>query len=80
MMQRIARLPGITRRDFSSFEALYHSGASMPEWVKRTWLGLVPPERQYDVYGTAEAGGALPHPGGGGGRGWPGRAASAGPT
>ena len=55
MMQRIARLPGITRRDFSSFEALYHSGASMPEWVKRTWLDLVPPERQYDVYGTAEA-------------------------
>ncbi len=55
MMQRIARLPGIAERDFSSFEALYHSGAPMPDWVKRTWLDLVPPERQFDVYGTAEA-------------------------
>src|SRR5690554_691691 len=59
IMQRIARLPGITERDFSSIEAFYHSGAVCPAWTKRVWLDLVAPERQYDCYGGAEGTGVV---------------------
>lgn len=59
VMQRIARLPGIQQRDFSSIEAFYHSGAPCPPWVKRVWLTLVDPARQYDCYGGAEGTGVV---------------------
>ncbi len=59
IMQRIARLPGITERDLSSIEAYYHSGAVCPPWTKRVWLDLVAPERQYDCYGGAEGTGVV---------------------
>jgi bile acid-coenzyme A ligase len=35
VMQRIARLPDVMDRDFSSIEAFYHSGAVCPAWTKR---------------------------------------------
>jgi len=59
IMQRIARLPGIEERDFSSIEAFYHSGAVCPAWTKHVWLDLVAPERQYDCYGGAEGTGVV---------------------
>lgn len=59
IMQRIARLPGVAERDFSSIEAFYHSGAVCPAWTKRVWLDLVAPERQYDCYGGAEGTGVV---------------------
>jgi bile acid-coenzyme A ligase len=59
VMQRIARLPGIENRDLSSVEAFYHSGAVCPPWVKRVWLELVDPARQYDCYGGAEGTGVV---------------------
>jgi bile acid-coenzyme A ligase len=59
VMQRIARLPGVTDRDFSSIEAFYHSGAVCPAWTKRVWLELVDPVRQYDCYGGAEGTGVV---------------------
>lgn len=59
VMQRIARLPGIEGRDLTSIEAFYHSGAACPPWVKRAWLDLVEPARQYDCYGGAEGTGVV---------------------
>lgn len=54
MMQRIARLPGLSADDFSSVEAMYHAGAACPDWVKRRWLELVSPERLWEIYGSTE--------------------------
>jgi bile acid-coenzyme A ligase len=59
VMQRIARLPDVMDRDFSSIEAFYHSGAVCPAWTKRVWLELVDPVRQYDCYGGAEGTGVV---------------------
>lgn len=58
MMQRIAKLDGIEERDFSSIEGMYHSGGACPPWVKHLWLRLVPPERQWELYGSSEEKGA----------------------
>ena len=54
MMQRIAKLPGIERRDFSRLEGIYHSGGVCPPWVKRIWLKLMPPSRIWELYGSTE--------------------------
>ncbi|MFI5052844.1 MAG: class I adenylate-forming enzyme family protein [Acidimicrobiia bacterium] len=54
MLQRIARLADVRDRDFSSIERVIYGGASLPEWVARTWLELVPPERFMFVYGGSE--------------------------
>lgn len=59
VMQRIARLPGIEDRDLSSIDAFYHSGAPCPPWVKRVWLKLVDPAKQFDCYGGAEGTGVV---------------------
>jgi bile acid-coenzyme A ligase len=54
MLQRIARLDGVRDRDFSSLERVIYGGAILPDWVARTWLELVPPERFLFVYGGSE--------------------------
>ncbi len=58
MLQRIARLDGVKGRDFSSIQRVIYGGASLPEWVARTWLELVPPDRFWFVYGGSEQMGA----------------------
>jgi bile acid-coenzyme A ligase len=58
-MQRIARLPGVERRDFSSLEGLYHSGAPCPPWLKRWWLRVLGPERVFEAYGATESIGGI---------------------
>lgn len=71
LMQRIARLPGITERDFSSIESLYHTAAPCPAWLKQAWIDLIGGEHLYEVFGTTENFGAtvirgdewLAHPG-----------------
>ena len=71
MMARIARLPQVSERDFSSIEAVYHTSAPCPEWVKHLWIELVGAEKVYEGYGSTEAIGAarirgddwLRHPG-----------------
>jgi bile acid-coenzyme A ligase len=71
MMGRIAKLPGVTERDFSSIEAVYHTSAPCAPWLKRFWIGLIGPEKLYEGYGSTEAIGAarirgdewLEHPG-----------------
>jgi bile acid-coenzyme A ligase len=54
MLQRIARLPDVQERDFSSVRRLLYGGASIPEWVVRAWLNLVPPDRFFLSYGGSE--------------------------
>jgi bile acid-coenzyme A ligase len=71
MLQRMARLPDVTRRDLSSLESVLHGGAPLPEWVARTWIELVGPSHFFVSYGSSEnagialANGAqwLEHPG-----------------
>jgi bile acid-coenzyme A ligase len=71
MMARIAKLPDIGQRDFSSIEAIYHTSAPCPDWLKRAWIDLIGPEKLYEGYGTTEGIGAarirgdewLKHPG-----------------
>ncbi len=71
MMQRILRLPGIKERDLSSLEAIMHTAAPCPPWVKQGWIDLLGAERVYEWYGSTEGVGTsvirgddwLKHPG-----------------
>jgi bile acid-coenzyme A ligase len=54
MLMRVARLPDVKARDFSSIERIVYGGASIPEWVVRAWFDLVPPERFAFTYGGSE--------------------------
>ncbi|HET6951512.1 MAG TPA: AMP-binding protein [Acidimicrobiales bacterium] len=54
MLLRMARVPGIGDRDLSSLAAVIYGGASIPEWVARRWLELIPPERFVFSYGSSE--------------------------
>lgn len=58
MMGRIARLPDITRRDFSSIQAIYHTSAPCPPWLKRFWIDLIGAEKLIEGYGSTEGIGA----------------------
>lgn len=58
MMGRIARLPGVVERDFSSIESIYHTSATCPAWVKRFWVERIGAERLYEGYGSSEGIGA----------------------
>ena len=55
MLQRIASLDGVRERDFSSLNQIAYGGAVLPEWVARTWLELVSPERFLMIYGGSES-------------------------
>lgn len=55
MMQRIAKLPDIEKRDLSSIESFYHAGGACAAWLKHKWLELVPPTKQWELYGSTEA-------------------------
>jgi len=59
MLMRILRLCGISDRDFSSLERIVYGGASIPEWVVRAWLELIPPERFTFSYGSSEGLGSV---------------------
>ncbi len=71
IMRRIAMLPDIQTRDFSSIEAIQSSAAPCPDWLKRFWIDLIGAEKVYEVYGSTEGIGAtiirgdewLEHPG-----------------
>lgn len=58
MMARISRLPDIRQRDFSSIDAIYHTSAVCPIWVKRFWIDLVGAEKIVEGYGSTEGIGA----------------------
>lgn len=54
MLQRIARLPDVATRDFSSLKRVLYGGAPVPEWVVRAWFELVPPANFWFSYGSSE--------------------------
>ena len=54
MMQRIAALPDVNERNFSTVQAVTHTGGPCPHWVKHTWFDLVGPENVYENYGMSE--------------------------
>jgi bile acid-coenzyme A ligase len=59
MMQRIALLPDVRERDFSSIQSMFHSAAPCPEWVKRAWFDLVGPEKICEGFGSTENEGTI---------------------
>jgi len=54
MLQRIADLPGIGRRDLSSIEWILQGAAPMPPSLVHRWAGLIGAERLVMVYGMTE--------------------------
>jgi bile acid-coenzyme A ligase len=54
MLQRIANIPGIAKRDLSSIVWILQGAASMPVSLVRTWFDLIGPERVYMAYGMTE--------------------------
>ncbi|HEY7915784.1 MAG TPA: AMP-binding protein [Acidimicrobiales bacterium] len=54
MLARIARLPGVRHRDFSSLVWVQQGAASFPPALVRTWIDLIGGERLYMCYGMTE--------------------------
>jgi bile acid-coenzyme A ligase len=54
MLQRIARVPGVEKRDFSSIVAILYGAAPLPGWVARAWFELIGPEKFFIAYGGSE--------------------------
>ncbi len=54
MLQRIARVPGVEQRDFSSFGSVLYGAAPIADWVVRAWFDLVGPEHFVFSYGGTE--------------------------
>jgi bile acid-coenzyme A ligase len=71
MLHRIAREPGVEKRDFSTIEWVMHGAAPLPDWLARLWIDLVGPTHFFVCYGSSEGAGAtlargdeyLEHPG-----------------
>jgi len=59
MFQRIAQLPDVTTRDFSSIEWTMQGAAVLPQWLARFWFDLIGPERFYMTYGSSEGAGVV---------------------
>lgn len=54
MMSRIAKLPDIQARDFSSMDCLIHTAAPCPAWLKEVWCDLIGPEKLLELYASTE--------------------------
>ena len=54
MLQRIARVPGIEKRDLSSIEFILQGAAVLPPTVAQSWFDLIGPERVVMAYGMSE--------------------------
>ncbi len=54
MLARMARLPGIATRDFSSLVWVQQGAATFPPALVRTWIDLIGGERLYMCYGMTE--------------------------
>ena len=54
MLQRIARVPGIEKRDLSSIEFILQGAAVLPPSVAQAWFDLIGPERVVMAYGMSE--------------------------
>ena len=54
MLQRLAQVPGIDRRDLSSLDWVQQGAALLPVWLGRRWCELVGPEHFFVTYGASE--------------------------
>lgn len=54
LMQRIAALPDVSARDFTSVQAITSMGAPCPPWLKRFWIELVGAQRLTELFGSTE--------------------------
>src|SRR3546814_3627381 len=56
MMSRIWALPEATRSryDLSSLDAVWHTAAPMPAWLKEAWIDWIGPEKVWEIYGGTE--------------------------
>ncbi|WP_157219551.1 AMP-binding protein [Flavisphingomonas formosensis] len=56
MMSRIWALPEETRSryDLSSLQAVWHTAAPMPAWLKEAWIDWIGPEKIWEIYGGTE--------------------------
>ncbi len=54
MLQRIARVPGLSRADLASVVWIQEGAAVLPPALARTWIDLVGGERLYMAYGMTE--------------------------
>ena len=54
MLQRIARVPGIEKRDLSSIQFILQGAAVLPPTVAQSWFDLIGPERVVMAYGMSE--------------------------
>ena len=54
MLQRIARVPGIDKRDLSSIQFILQGAAVLPPSVAQAWFDLIGPERVVMAYGMSE--------------------------
>ncbi|MFY1638123.1 class I adenylate-forming enzyme family protein [Solwaraspora sp. WMMB335] len=57
-MMLILGLPDLDRRVFDGVVRITHGAAPCPHWVKQAWIDLVGPDRIFEVYYSAELGGA----------------------
>jgi len=54
MLQRIARLNGVSPARLASLERVMCGGAKVPEWVVDHWLDLIEPRKFVFTYGSSE--------------------------
>lgn len=59
MLQRVAAVDGVEKRDFSSLDWVQQGAAPLPVWLGRKWCELVGPEHFYLSYGASEAHGLI---------------------
>lgn len=54
LMQRIIHVPDFKKEDFSSVEALCHTGGMCSSDLKKKWLEIIAPEKLYEIYSMTE--------------------------
>ena len=59
MLQRIARLEGLSSDRFRSLRRLVYGGAKVPDWVVDRWLELIEPQAFVFAYGSSERVGSV---------------------
>lgn len=59
LLQRIAQIPGIRARDFSSMQWVLQGASLIPPWVAETWFDLIGADNMLLIYGSTEGHGVV---------------------
>lgn len=59
MYQRVAQLPDVASRDFSSIQWVMQGASALPPWVAHVWFDLIGPERFFMAYAASEGVGTI---------------------